>query len=94
MSVSRFNAIEGRLTKLETTMNNVAAQYDTLKGEVQTAVDNTAEILTIMTGVKKVGGIAAKHWKTAIVFGAGIMTSAGIGNPEVLGFIRSFFGAV
>lgn len=96
MTIKRFEAIEGRLGELEKKMTDhitaTAQQYNTLKSEMQIAVDNSAEILAVLTAAKKVGGIAVKHWKTAIVFGAGVMSAAGFGNPEVLGFIKTFFG--
>lgn len=96
MTVKRFEAIEGRLDELENKMTDhitaTAQQYQTLKSEMQVVVDNSAEILAVLTAAKKVGGIAVKHWKTAIIFGAGVMSAAGFGNPEVWAFINKFLG--
>ena len=74
----RFVSIENRLTKLE--------------GEMTSINNNTDEILKFVKGANKIWGIASKNWKAAIIFGAGIMTSAGIGNPQVWRFVSGFFG--
>lgn len=96
MTVKRFEAIEGRLDELENKMTDhitaTAQQYQTLKSEMQVAVDNSAEILAVLTAAKKVGGIAVKHWKTALVFGAGAMSVLGIGNEQLWAYIGKFLG--
>jgi len=92
MTLKRFEAIEGRLDALESFMTSTKADFATLKGEVKTAVDNTTEILAVLTSVKKVGGVAVKHWKTALIFGVGFCSAAGIGDEKILSFLRGFIG--
>lgn len=50
------------------------------------------KVLAIVSGAEKVGGFVKRNLPRAITFGAGIMTAAGVGNPEVLKFISTFFG--
>jgi hypothetical protein len=52
---------------------------------------NTNDILGWVSGANTVFGFAKKHWRTALTFGCGIMTAAGIGNPTILNFISNLF---
>lgn len=54
--------------------------------------EDVGTILAYVTGAQKVGGVIVRHGPRAAIFGAGIMTSAGFGNPKVWAFISSFFG--
>jgi hypothetical protein len=63
--------------------------FDAFKTDVAGKLDN---ITIFVTGANTVFGLAKRHWRTGLIFGAGIMTSAGIGNPAVWNFIRSFAG--
>lgn len=76
----RITGLEGRMKAVEDTLSGIGKQVD--------------EITTYITGAKKVWGVAAKNWKKALIFGCGVMTSAGVGNPQVqnvLKFISGFF---
>ena len=70
----------------------------TLTEQTQTLTGQDAKldrILVWVDGANKVGGIAAKHWKTALKFGCGVVTAWGIGNPHVahtIEFVGKFFG--
>jgi hypothetical protein len=102
----RLAAAETRLAQIETEMGKVkndihsmknsmqAASGDVrqLKDSVQKIEEQNADILYFVTGANTVFGFAKKHWKQAIIFGAGIMTAAGVGNPKVNAFITTFFG--
>ncbi len=52
---------------------------------------DVSKILAVVTGAEKVGSVVVRYGPKVITFGAGIMTAAGLGNPEVLKFITSFF---
>ncbi len=49
-------------------------------------------ILAVVTGAEKVGGFIKQYGPKAIYFGAGLMTTLGIGNPALWKFMSSFFG--
>jgi hypothetical protein len=77
--------------KIKNTQQIAAGEMTTLKSTVAQVKTNTDQILSVVDGGKKVFGFAMKHWKTALTFGAGLMTAAGIGNPEMTKFISDFF---
>lgn len=93
MSLVRFKKIEERLDALETFMSKALTEFTDLNSKVDAAVDNTANIIDILQGAKKVWGVTVKHWRTVMIFGAGIMTSAGVGNPKIWEYISTFLGA-
>lgn len=64
----------------------------TVKANVQAAAENSAEILAIISYAKSSAGLVKKWGPHAIVFGAGLFTSAGVGNPNVWKFVTHFFG--
>lgn len=64
----------------------------TVKANVETAANNSAEILAIISYAKSGAGLVKKWGPRAVVFGAGLFTSAGIGNPNVWKFVSHFFG--
>lgn len=106
MIEDKVSSLEMRLISLEGDIALVKAEIDAMKtgaeerslmvmrltGEVSDMRNSTDTILAFVTGANKVVGIAAKHWRTAIIFGAGVMTSAGFGNPAMWDFIKTFVG--
>ena len=70
----------------------LGARVEMLETRMTTVEENTAEILAIVSGAKTVGGYIRKYGSKTIVFGAGLMTAFGVGNPAVTKFISSFFG--
>lgn len=74
-----------RLGKVEVRVTNVEALVAAIKSD-------TDEIKSLIASAKSVTGFARKYVKPAIVFGAGIFTSAGLLNPAVGKFIAHFFG--
>ncbi len=106
MSIARFKALDDRCDEIESDLQSMRKSLHSIKNEhmkTQTHVKtlqnqmtnialDTQEILKWVTGGAKVFGFAKKNWKTAIIFGAGIMTSLGFGNPELLHFLVKFFG--
>jgi hypothetical protein len=64
----------------------------TVETNLATAVQNTTEILNILTYTKSVAGLVKRWGPRAVIFGAGIFTTAGVGNPKVWQFISHFFG--
>lgn len=63
--------------------------FDTFKNEMSDKLDT---ITVFVSGANTIFGMARKHWRRVFIFGAGVMTSAGIGNPKVAAFITSFAG--
>lgn len=76
--IDRLSEVEKRVGKLENSMDNFTGKLD--------------DIYLFITGANTVFGFAKRNWKQAIVFGAGIMTAAGFGNPKVNAFLVGFFG--
>lgn len=63
-----------------------------IEGRLKVVENKVDEIYTFITGTKKVWGIAAKNWKKALIFGCGVVTSAGIGNPQVQSVLKFVAG--
>ena len=76
--------LEQRVTALETRMYAVETN-------LETAVNNTAELLSIVKATKGVAAFAKKHGPRAVAFVTGTLAAAGVGNPAVWKFIGSFF---
>lgn len=101
----KLTAIETRVHTIETYLEEVKDYIHKAKNEamktvrrltvveanLKTVKDNTVEIISLVDGGKKIFGFAKKHWKTALTFGAGLMTALGIGNPELTKFFYTFF---
>lgn len=73
---------------------NVAQQtltdaFDAFKLELGEKLDT---ITIFVSGANTIFGMARKHWRRVFIFGAGVMTSAGFGNPKVWAFITTFAG--
>lgn len=75
---SRIGALEARMSTAEGTL-----------AEIKT---DTAEILALAKGAKTIGGFAYKYSPKILLFGAGLLSAAGIGNEKVWKFIGAFFG--
>lgn len=63
--------------------------FDSFKLEMGDKLDT---ITVFVSGANTIFGLARKHWRRVFIFGAGVMTSAGVGNPKVWSFITSFAG--
>lgn len=74
---NRVRSLEGRMTTVEAVAQEAAAN-------AKISADNTDEILVIIRKAKK-------HAPKVVVFGAGLMTATGIGNPAVWKFLAAFF---
>lgn len=94
----RVKALEDRVgaveAKLDKHIGITVRQYSALKQQADTVAKNSEEILSVITGAKRIWGVTTKHWRSAILFGAGVMTSLGVGNPELLKFVTRFFSGV
>lgn len=88
--MDKTEEIEKRVGALETAMGTLQEDLNAFKQGVDDKLD---QIIVYVTGFNKVLGFTKRNWKTAITFGAGLMTAAGIGNPAILGFVSNFFGA-
>jgi hypothetical protein len=73
----RIVALEARMTSVET--------------NVKSAVDNTAEILSILTYTKSVAGFARKHGPRVIAFVLGYLVLSGKLTQETSGLIKGLF---
>jgi t-SNARE complex subunit (syntaxin) len=99
---TRLERLESDITETKTKLANLELEMSNLKkGHEQMAATLVGQdekldvILKWVTGAEKVAGVAAKHWKTALKFGCGVVTAWGIGNPHVahvISFIGTFFG--
>lgn len=101
MATNRLDNLEARLTAIEDEMATIKAdiaEAKTARGIMQDDLvsmkNDTAKILDFLTGVDKIGGMARRHWRTILTFGCGIMTAAGLGNPDVIEYVRKFFGLI
>lgn len=99
---SRLERLENDITETKNRLGNLEKELLTLKeghNEMQSQLvgqdDKLDQILVWVNGANKVAGVAAKHWKTALKFGCGVMTAWGISNPHVqnvVTFVGKFFG--
>jgi hypothetical protein len=77
-------SLERRVTALEAEMRSV-------KEAVSDIRENTQHILDFLTSAKTAGALVQKHGPRVIAFGVGLLSAAGIGNPQVLAFVKAFF---
>lgn len=63
--------------------------FNAFKNDISDKLDT---ITVFVSGANTIFGLARKHWRRVFIFGAGAMTSAGMGNPKVWAFISSFAG--
>jgi type IV secretory pathway VirB2 component (pilin) len=63
--------------------------FDAFKNDIGEKLDT---ITVFVSGANTIFGLARKHWRRVFIFGAGVMTSAGFGNPKVWAFLSSFAG--
>ncbi len=80
---------EKRLEAVEAKQIELAQEFEVFKNGINEKLDT---ITVFVTGANTVFGLARKHWSKIIVFGAGLMTAAGVGNPKVNAFLTTFFG--
>lgn len=99
MSIKRIEALEQwqnemtrEFAEFKTAIANVTSTFDGLKATQAEISTQLSEIKTFVGGYNTVAGLAKKHWKTILIFGAGVMSSAGVGNPKVWDFITNFAG--
>lgn len=78
-----------KIAELDTRMTALEKQFSEFKDHISDKLDS---IETFVGGYNNILGLAKKHWKTVAVFGAGVMSAAGVGNPAVLTFIQHFLG--
>jgi len=86
------SGFENRIKSLEIRLVMMREELDKMLNDVTGVKSDTSEILALLTTTKDVYSFIKKYGGRVIVFGAGVMTAAGIGNPEVLKFISHFFG--
>lgn len=63
-----------------------------MESKLDTAVDNSAQILAVLTATRGYVSFAKRYGPRVFIFASGVASAAGIGNPEVLKFISNFFG--
>jgi hypothetical protein len=82
-----------RLDHLEKMMSDVIVPHIELSNKTRAQMSSDIKrILSVVTGAEKVGGFLKRYGPRGVVFGAGVMTSLGFGNPALLAFLKSFFG--
>lgn len=84
--------LTGRVEKLEARMSETENDVKEAVECSRKAAENSETIIDIVNGAKGVAGFFAKHGPRIIAFGVGLMSAAGLGNPQVMAFLASFFG--
>jgi hypothetical protein len=86
---------KNKLGNLENELIVLKKGHETMQTQLAGQDDKLDVILKWVTGAEKVAGVAAKHWKTALKFGCGVVTAYGITNPHVahvIDFVGKFLG--
>lgn len=83
----RLSDFEDRLTRMEKSHKELADAFGLFRESLDDKLD---AITAFVTGANTIFGLARRHWKRVFIFGAGVMTSAGFGNPKVWDFITQF----
>lgn len=91
-----------RLKVFEDKLDDALGRISKLESRMTTAEDGRAEMLAKLANIEKfvggyntIMGLAKKHWKTLLTFGAGLVTASGIGNPtvqSVAAYVGKFLG--
>jgi predicted nuclease with TOPRIM domain len=84
-----------KLGSLETELTALKTGHQTMQSQLLEQDTKLDQILVWVAGANKIAGIAAKHWKTGLKFGCGVVTAWGFSNPHVTqtaAFIAKFFG--
>lgn len=71
---------EARLKAVERGLKELGERMTTLENGVTEKLDT---IVTFVSGANTVFGLARKHWRRVLMFGAGFVTAVGTGNPTV-----------
>lgn len=80
----RMDALEARVTSVENELSEAVAC-------AREAAENSKAVIDLMEQAKGVAGFFAKHGPRMIAFATGLLAAAGIGNPEVIAFLQTFF---
>jgi hypothetical protein len=92
---SDIKETKDKLASLEKELVTLKKGHETMQSQLLGQDEKLDTILAWVTGAQKVAGVAAKHWKTALKFGCGVVTAWGITNPHVartIEFVGKFFG--
>lgn len=76
---------------LEARVSDLERKVADMETKVDMTVENTAEILAVLTGAKGAVSFVKRYGPRVFVFASGVMTATGFGNPEVWKFISEFF---
>jgi hypothetical protein len=87
-SVPSLSAVIRRVSILERKMAAVDLYIKDARDSAASAAQQSTEILDFLKTTRQL----RKHLRTAIGFGVGLLSAAGIGNPAVLHFLGSVFG--
>jgi hypothetical protein len=92
---ARLSAVETDVAELKADFLNTKDKLMNSNATTQQMVSEVnsqlSDIRAFITGTNQVFGFAKKHWMKALSFGCGLMTAAGVGNPNVIHFIQHFF---
>lgn len=83
---------EKRLSAVENGLADLRSEMATFKNGINEKLDT---IVTFVSGAHTVLGLARKHWRRILMFGAGFVTAVGTGNPTVqkaAGYISHVLG--
>lgn len=81
-AIARIGQLETRMDSAETIRNEIATKLETIE--------------SFVGGYNTIMGLAKKHWKSIFIFGAGVVSTAGVGNPTVqhlADYVGKFLGA-
>lgn len=86
-------SLEDRVTALEDGFANIQgplAQIPAMNNKLDAALGTINRLASIDQNVTSVLGFVQKHGMKMLMFGAGVMSSLGIGNPHLWNFIENF----
>lgn len=84
--------LKERMDALEKRVESVEGELGEAIACARKAAENSQSIIDIMESAKGVAGFFKKHGPRMVAFATGLLAAAGIGNPEVLAFLQTFFG--
>lgn len=99
MSIRRIEALERWQDEMKTefaefksAIANITSVCDGVTSMQAEISGQLSEIKSFVGGYNTVLGLAKKHWKTILIFGAGSMSTLGFGNPKFWDFVTTFAG--
>jgi len=87
----RIDALEGRMTIVETATQHAAALAAVAASNAKTAAENSAELLSLWNATKGVAAFCKKHGPRLVAFATGICAAFGYSNPKLSAAFNALF---